>query len=317
MTTENAEFEPDCQPTIDEVYLRVGRNLLLYQGIEHLQKYLVSNARLEGTSTTLRTNRQRRSESVGKLTMGQLVGKFSEDVLTDAAPIPEPAQVDEAFFMSRFTIVPADDDVRERHDAEMRDVLQARNELVHHFLQRHDQLSEDGIRTALAWLDAQHRRAFPVWERLHSMGRSMDDHRKQFAHFLASPEYDEWFELEWLRGSRLVALLRDCAVRAARKDGWTILDTAGNHIRHTDPEELENLTERYGHRTLKKLLLATGLFDVADEPMPKGGTRTIYRVRHEAAPCGDGVLLELITDGQCGQEGVPTPPGSDGEASIR
>lgn len=317
MTTENAEFEPDCQPTIDEVYRRIGQILLLYQHMELLLKLLTANAKFEGTIETLKVNGERRATLIDKQTLGKLIGQFADGVLTDADPIPASAQTDEAFFVFRFTSSPADDDVRKQHDAEMQDVLQARNELVHHFLQCHDLLSEDGIRTALAWLDEQHRRAFPVWERLHSISRSMCELKKRFAHFLASPEYDEWFELEWLRGSRIVALLRDCAVRAARKDGWTDLATAGNLIKRTEPQEFENLTERYGHRTLKKLLLATGLFDVADEPMPKGGTRTVYRVRHEAAPCGDGVLLELISDGQRTQEEMPTAPGSDGEASVR
>ncbi len=35
---------------------------------------------------------------------------------------------------------------------------------------------------------------------------------------------------------------------------------------------------RYGHRTLKKLLRATELFDLKEEPTPGGGTRTVYRI---------------------------------------
>jgi hypothetical protein len=38
------------------------------------------------------------------------------------------------------------------------------------------------------------------------------------------------------------------------------------------------MAERYGHRTLKKLLRATELFDIEEEPTARGGTRTIYRI---------------------------------------
>ena len=41
---------------------------------------------------------------------------------------------------------------------------------------------------------------------------------------------------------------------------------------------MTQLSQRYRHRTLKKLLLATELFDIEEEPTPKGGTRTIYRI---------------------------------------
>ena len=57
-----------------------------------------------------------------------------------------------------------------------------------------------------------------------------------------------------------------------------VLATAGNIIQKLEPLELTDLSKRFGHRTLKHLLLATELFDVEEEPTPKGGTRTIYRI---------------------------------------
>ena len=45
-----------------------------------------------------------------------------------------------------------------------------------------------------------------------------------------------------------------------------------------EPDELKDMAERYGHRMLKKLLQATELFDIDEEPTAGGGTRTIYRI---------------------------------------
>ena len=44
-------------------------------------------------------------------------------------------------------------------------------------------------------------------------------------------------------------------------------------------EELKNLKERYGFKTLKKLVIGSELFDVLDEILPGGGFRTLYRLR--------------------------------------
>jgi hypothetical protein len=73
-------------------------------------------------------------------------------------------------------------------------------------------------------------------------------------------------------------MLGELATRAARADGWMELGTAGQLIKRSEPRELDNLAERFGHKTLKRVLLAAELFDVAEEATSKGGTRTIYRI---------------------------------------
>ena len=92
--------------------------------------------------------------------------------------------------------------------------------------------------------------------------------------------------LAFLRGSRLVAMLGEIAMRAARWDGWALLSTAGNLTEREAPAELENLRDRFGHSNLNGVLVATELFDVAEEPTSGGGTRTVYRIneRYELHP---------------------------------
>lgn len=63
-----------------------------------------------------------------------------------------------------------------------------------------------------------------------------------------------------------------------RADGWTVLQTAQNLVRRDAPSELLDLRTRFGHATLKAVMLATELFDVAEEATPGGGIRTIYRI---------------------------------------
>lgn len=119
--------------------------------------------------------------------------------------------------------------------------------------------------------------------RLQGFAKALQDAATAHAEFIASPEGVRQFELQWLRHSRLVLLLGELATRTKRVDGWTVLATAGQIVWREEPDELKNMAERYGHRTLKKLLRATELFDIEEEATAGGGTRTIYRINRRFA----------------------------------
>ena len=94
-------------------------------------------------------------------------------------------------------------------------------------------------------------------------------------------ELKRYFTLSKLRQSRLVILLAKISIEIARSDGWTFLASAGKIIHKQMPEEVADLKQRYGYSTLKKLILATELFDVHDELTSKGGVRVLYRIKPE------------------------------------
>lgn len=73
-------------------------------------------------------------------------------------------------------------------------------------------------------------------------------------------------------------MLGDIARQLGRDDGFVPLDLAGHLLRLHAAAEFAALKERYGHKTLKSLVLATGLFDIKEEPTPKGGPRVFFRV---------------------------------------
>lgn len=280
MTDTSNPGEPHRTPEIDEVFRRIGRNLLLFQSIEHLLKQLMASAPLEGTVHSMQANFDARQARIRKQTLGQVAGQFAADVLADAdaSEREAPEKIDEACVAFGFKIE-ADSAFVEQHTAEMKAIVDARNDLIHHFLPRWAPASEDSTREALTYLDAQRAQALPMRDRL----RGSADAAKSHAEFLASPEGARQLELQWLRYSRLVVMLGELAAKTDRPDGWMVLDRADNIIRELEPNELKDLGKRFGHRTLNALLLATELFDVEDEPTPKGGRRTLYRInsRHE------------------------------------
>ena len=209
--------------------------------------------------------------------MGDLAGKLIGTILIQNESDATPKEIDEAWFGFGFKIETDAESVA-RHEAELKELVDRRNELVHHFLPRWQAAVRGDTETALAWLDAQREAAVGTLERLQGWTRTLQTARKEHAAFFASDEGQRQMELMFLRGSHLVIMLGQVALATPRPDGWTLLATAGHLIKRAAPEALDNLGERFGHATLKAVLLATELFDVTEEPTPGGGSRTIYRI---------------------------------------
>ena len=264
-------------PERDEVLRRVGRNVVTFQQIEQVLKYLTANSALIGPASQLLARRDKAADAVRTKTMGDLAGRLLNGVLQVDAEQELPEEIDEAWLGFRFSI-DTDAEFVGRHDQEMRAVVDARNDLVHHFLPRWQSAVNGDTEAVLAYLDAQHAEALRMFERLRTWGCSMVAGRKQLAEFIASPEGQRVFDLAFLRDGRLVLMLGEIAVRTARADGWALLSTAANLIKREAPAEFEAQRKRSAHRNLKGVLLAAGVFDVADEQTPGGGVRTIYRI---------------------------------------
>ena len=276
MTDAAYSAESARRPEVDEVLRRIGRNLLHFQQIEHLLKHLIGCARIEGTAATAQFNHAERQRKLQRQTLGKLAGEFANNVLADAEARDSPEALDEGGLSLTLCIQTNSASV-EQHMADLKAILDARNELVHHFLPRWSPTSEESTQEALAYLEAQREQALLMRNRLHRFAEVIQESAKVAAEFLLSPEGIRSFELQWLRRSRLVQLMAELAASKGRSDGWTVLSTAAQIARQQEPEEFEHLAERYGHRTLKKLLQETEVFDIEEEPTSRGGTRTIYR----------------------------------------
>jgi len=153
-----------------------------------------------------------------------------------------------------------------------------RNELVHHLLPKFDTKSIESCIQIEKLLDEQRDKILLEINELRQIVNSLQEGKKILAEFLISDEGKQQFELSWLRQSRLVLLLGDIAVQTARTDGWASINIAGQLIRQHAPEEIASLKERYGHKSLKALILATEIFDLYEEPTDKG-FRILYRLK--------------------------------------
>ena len=265
----------------DEVLRKIGRNVLLYQRVEGLLKYLVANHRADGTTADLAQRQQEWADKIRRQTMGELVEHVTGNILSDAGKPPkEPENLTQPWIGVTIRLGGiGGDDLYESHRADMAQMVAARNDLIHHFLPRWQPHSIEGLTAAASYLDEQHEKVLPMVNQFESFAKVLQAGRQEMAAFLASKEGQREFELMWLQQSPLIASLREIALKIARPDGWAFLAHAGSLVRNVEPEAIANLKVRYGHSTLKQLLIASGLFDVWDEPLANGEFRTVYRLK--------------------------------------
>ncbi len=270
-------MDEQLENTKNEVLRKIGRNLLLIQQVEHMLKYLIANGKVSGYASELPNIRHKQKAAIHKQTMGQLVGQFLSNAYstgTDDSDVPD--SITEPHFSFTFTIETDEGSFEARKQA-LASIVAERNELIHHFLPRFNPGSLESSQEAEHYLDAQHDKLVPEITNLRSLVDALQNGRELLAEFLQSDEGKLHFEKSWLRQSRLVNLLQEFSVRAARADGWTLLNVAGQFLHQYAPDEIANLKNKYGHSTLKGVILATDLFEIYEEPSNKGGVRVLYK----------------------------------------
>jgi hypothetical protein len=261
----------------NEVLRKIGRNMLLIQRVEHMLKFLIANGKVSGSASELPNIRYKQKATIHKQTMGQLVGQFLSNAYsagTDDSDVPD--SITEPHFSFNFTIETDEGSFEARKQA-LASIVAERNELIHHFLPRFNPSSLESCQEAENYLDGQREKLVPEIENLRSLVDALQNGRKLLAEFLQSDEGKEHFRQSWLRQSRLVNLLQEFSVRASRDDGWTLLNVAGHFLHQYAPDEMANLKNKYGHSTLKGVILATDLFEIFEEPTNKGGVRVLYK----------------------------------------
>lgn len=255
--------------------------MLLYQQVEHMLKYLVANGSIEGSASDLRANHKQRVNTISKQTLGTTVGQYLEDNHTVNGPIDsDPVDVKEAIFSFTFKLDVDADYYEKRKDA-LASLVAERNELIHHILPRLFPESIERWLETEKLLDAQRDKLLPEIKHLETMIDALQEGRKQLGEYICSDEYKREIELARLRQSRLVLMVGEFADKAARPDGWMLLSHAAQLIREHAPEEIRAMKERYGKKWLLKLIRATEIFDVAEEPTKRGGLRVLYRLKPE------------------------------------
>ncbi len=264
---------------VNDVLRKVGRNVVLFQQLEQLLKFLVANGNLSGFASELSTLKKKQAEKVSKQTMGSLVGQYVENSNPDSSLLSnEPEDIDEAYLSFSFS-VECDAGYYESKKEALAKLVSERNDFIHHLLPRFDTNSVESCEALAMVLDAQSKNIRLEIKNLKTMAEALYDGRKEIADFLQSEKGRKEFELSFLRQSRLLLMLGDITTQVGLEGGWVLISTAGCLVKEHAPEELEKMKERYGYSSLKKLILASEVFDIKEEETPKGGVRHLYRLK--------------------------------------
>jgi len=269
--------ESSLQKAKNEVQRKIGRNMLMFQHMEQMLKYLIAHGHIHGDQDTLEENLKRRKDSVSKKTMGQLIGDFMENAHGEMTEIdaPDKSKIHLSFQFK----IDCDEMYFDKRKKELASIVAERNDLIHHLLPRFSLASTDSCHEIEKYLDNQHDKLTKEIDNIKSTLKSFDKLRKQVVEYLKSDTWLEEVKMTELRQTRLVVWLGQIAQKASRKDGWTYLNTAGQVLQTQQPEELANFKKQYGYKSIKEIILATQLFDFMEEPTQNGGIRVLYRLQ--------------------------------------
>lgn len=257
---------------VDELHRRIGRNLLRFQEIELSLKLMLPYIHPNGAAKGVETMREYQTKNVDGKSLGLLVEQFK----------------------SAITGTP------ELWESGLAALLEARNELVHHFYHRFDFVQPGSVTTALEYLDNQYRQAEEWWQILRvqslvlllmlietkpALAAEYGQYREKLLAQLPSwvefvvpsaPDRTAWAT------TRVVKLLRLAEQHTEQVNGMTLLSRAGNFIKNRSPDVT---VQTYGMKTLKEILIASGLFHIV---ISDDGT---------VSYCGNELPVDLTMDG--------------------
>ena len=209
------ESEPDLIKMRDEVFRKIGRNLLNFQKIEQLLKLLIANGRVSGHMSETKEILERQAAAVHKQTMGNLVGKFVDNTLLGHEESSQtPFEPKEPYFSLSFN-VNADADFYESKKQALKSLVEDRNDLIHHLLPRFNPESIESCSETEQYLDQQREKLIPEYDYLKSLLVGLKESIDQYTDFLDSEEGIKQILLPFLQQSPLVTLLLNEGVQEA------------------------------------------------------------------------------------------------------
>lgn len=267
MTTPPVDGE--LQASQREVQRLLGRCLLRLQQYEHLIKAIVAHHDIAGPAHALESIRAERIADTATKTLGTLVGYFvGSYVVTDEVEnsdeVEDKAPNDVMSFRMRTSMRMSAEDYA-RTEADLKELVLLRNNLVHHFIDQHDLWSLDGCRGANDALLAAYSRIDEHFEQLRGWAEHMDQARRLTAEFVQSDAFHDLVAngiapdgtVDW-PAAGIVRVLREAAGELA-VDGWTPVAAAGRWITERYPEQLPG---KYGCSSWRQVVHESRLFEL-------------------------------------------------------
>ena len=272
------------------VQRKLGLALLRLQQCELLMKKLASEHELSSSADESLDLNAKNRELIFKKSLGQVVGDLKGTYLRVATASSESDEDDEPppgvtlpFVRTRVCIRFSEENFR-LTEQNLGDLVNLRNELVHHFIEKFDLFSADGCEAAHAYLDQCLKRIGTSHAELKRWTDQTAAAKRRMVNLMNTPEFTAFVVDGILPGGAgvawesctVVSELRDAEIILS-EDGWTSLAKAINYLRKTAPEQTPR---KYGCSSWRHLLHESGQFEVRKYRSEAGDTTEVwYRSR--------------------------------------
>lgn len=267
-----------------EVQRKLGRNLLLIQQLEVMVKSMVAHSVIQCESGDMHSFLDKRKQDMAKKTLGQVVGDLTTDLLS--LPANGEGQHQEhhgdptkIWLRTSFRIEMSPED-HQRTQRRLAELVELRNDMVHHFIEIHDIWTVAGCASADVYLDNCFRLIDERFEELRKIAQHQDEAQKEMANVVQSDEFRDFLLHGILPGGTgaiwssctIVNLLRDAEATLA-VDGWTPLARAIEYISDQEPS---HTPKRYGCSSWRQVLHESALFTIRREQSESGEAKETW-----------------------------------------
>lgn len=258
----------------NECFRKIGRNIYLFQKLEHMLKYIIS-----GSSSGFLHEIVEHREKTQSKTLGQLIGLYfekskssnSENLITDERFMQAPHfSISLSFFNDHSYI--------ESKKAELENLVIDRNKLVHHLLPQFDIDSIDSCIVLDKQLDRQRENIIEAINHLKPICQLLIESQKVWLEFITSGELERHLKKESLKNHPAIQLLCDVSEESELTNGWLTLNAAGRIVIEHGAEKLSSVKAESGQASLKQIMIATELFEFREEETSKGH-RLLFRLK--------------------------------------
>ena len=263
---------PDAEPPYAEAQRRVqrwlGRCLLTLQQYEKLLKAVLHDMQVEawhaGNDDAGRAQfEQRRAfdqDALRTMTLGTLVKHFTGQFNAlpgEQAELPDDGPMHMRFRWS-FERQPAEYD---RLVAGLRELVDLRNLLVHHFIYQFDLQTVAGCEAAQQALEGHYSRVLAHWEELRGIARHLADAADHMVRWMQSPEFLATLSTGKLplANAPIVQALCDTLASLAPSGHLVSLREVEAKMRAQHPD---HTPEHYGRSSWRQLIHDTGMFEL-------------------------------------------------------
>ena len=176
----------------NEVFRKIGRNVVNFQMLEGMLKSLVMSSGVHGKASEIQDKKKQQRESVEMRSMGKLVGSIFDSVLNNTSGVEPPDDLDEPWLSVRYEIELSEDDTNNLKQA-LAEVVEERNRLIHQRLLGVDFKSIEECTELSALLDLQRDKLIPYFEQVRSFLKDRIEVGKHLEKIYATEEFKAWF----------------------------------------------------------------------------------------------------------------------------